>query len=252
MTPIRFGPNERLLTNTLDSLHAADATLEHVTLFQGMKYYGADLGRFRTPAREDDARLPLPHFHFRQQDVVERLARRTGIRDTVLRPEGAWRRSAGTPMNILMAIAVYVSITRHLGLPLRVPGLLWAGDASSASDGAFNVTNGDVYRWRQMWEAISDNYRIRLAEPQEIPLTSTMASHRDTWSDIVDAYDLRRTDWDQLVDWRFTDVIFGSSFDGINSTIKIRHAGFTDCVESTARVLELLDALAADHIHPAA
>src|SRR5262245_45119806 len=97
--------NRRLLQNTLDGLAEVGAPPHHVTLYQGMKYYGAHLGRFKTPALEDDPRLPSVHFYYVQQDLLAQRAHRNGFRYTVLRPEGVWGYAQGTPMNLLMAIA---------------------------------------------------------------------------------------------------------------------------------------------------
>jgi hypothetical protein len=45
--------NVAILRNLLDVVEAASPGLEHVTFYQGGKAYGADLGPFKTPARED-------------------------------------------------------------------------------------------------------------------------------------------------------------------------------------------------------
>jgi hypothetical protein len=49
--------NVAILRNLLDVVETASPALEHVTFYQGGKAYGADLGPFKTPAREDDPRL---------------------------------------------------------------------------------------------------------------------------------------------------------------------------------------------------
>lgn len=265
--------NIRLLTNTLDAAKSVGVPLAHVTLYQGMKYYGAHLGAFTTPAREDDPRLPIQHFYYAQQDLLAQRSGQDGFGYTVLRPEGVWGYAQGTPMNLLMAVAAYVTITRKLGLPLRFPGprrtyqdiiyqstdarllaqaTIWAGGAESARGEAFNITNGDVYRWSQMFEAIAEHYGMTLGGPQEIPLAQTMPGYRELWEQIVAEYDLVPTPWDHLVDWRFADFIFGSDFDNISSTIKIRQAGFADCYDSRDRMLQLLDDLAERKIIPPA
>jgi nucleoside-diphosphate-sugar epimerase len=265
--------NTRLLRNTLDAAASAGAPVEHVTLYQGMKYYGAHLGAFKTPALEDDPRLPLPHFYYVQQDLLAERAARDGFTYTVLRPEGVWGYAQGTPMNLLMAIAAYVAVTRHLGLPLRFPGprrtyqdviyqstdaqllaraTIWAGRAPAARDQAFNITNGDVYRWSQMWAAVAGHYGMELAGPQQMPLAEVMPGHQATWEQITRQHDLVPARWEDLVDWRFADFIFGSAFDNISSTVKIRQAGFTDCLDSVTRMIGLLDDLGRRHIVPPA
>ncbi|MQA36369.1 NAD-dependent epimerase/dehydratase family protein, partial [Modestobacter roseus] len=46
--------NVGMLRHTLDGLATAGAPLEHVTLYQGGKAYGAHMGFFNTPAKETD------------------------------------------------------------------------------------------------------------------------------------------------------------------------------------------------------
>ena len=50
--------------------------LEHVTVYQGGKAYGSDLGPFKTPAREDDPRLMPPNFYYDQEDLLRNRQRR--------------------------------------------------------------------------------------------------------------------------------------------------------------------------------
>ena len=68
----QVAPNVNLLEGSLDALAAAGAAVQHVTLYQGNKYYGAHLGPFKTPAREDDPRLLGPNFYYDQQDLLRR------------------------------------------------------------------------------------------------------------------------------------------------------------------------------------
>jgi hypothetical protein len=82
----QIAPNVALLSNTLDGLAVAGAPLRHVTLYQGMKAYGAHLGPYRTPAREDEPRLLGPNFYYDQEDLLRRTAAERGFRFTVLRP----------------------------------------------------------------------------------------------------------------------------------------------------------------------
>src|ERR1700758_5028751 len=83
----QVAPNVNLLEGSLDALAAAGATLQHATLYQGNKYYGAHLGPFKTPAREDDPRLLGPNFYYDQEDLLRRRAQRDGFAFTIFRPE---------------------------------------------------------------------------------------------------------------------------------------------------------------------
>lgn len=268
----QIATNVELLANTLDGLQAAGAPLEHVTLYQGMKFYGAHLGSFKTPARETDPRLVAPNFYYDQEDLLRERAESDGFAFTIFRPEGVMGYAQGTPMNLLMVIAAYVSITKELGIPLRFPGpraaydgvlyqmsdaellaraTAWAPGAPTAHGEAFNLTNGDVIRWRHLFEALAQHFELDLEEPQPLTLTEHMPLHADLWDRMVVDHDLRHTPWSTLVDWAFGDAIFGATSDNVSSTIKVRQAGFDGCYDTIDRTLELLDDLAEQRIIPA-
>lgn len=267
----QIATNLALLSNTLDGLKAAGAPLEHVTLYQGMKFYGAHLGDFKTPAREDDPRLIAPNFYYDQEELLRARAESDGFALTIFRPEGVMGYAQGTPMNLLMVLAAYVTITKELGIPLRFPGpraaydgvlyqmsdaellaraTAWAPTEPNAHGEAFNLTNGDVIRWRHLFEAIADRFGLDVEEPQPMSLTEQMPLYAGIWDRIVQRHGLQATDWSTLVDWRFGDAILGATWDNVSSTIKVRRAGFDGCYDTIDRTLELLDDLAAKGIIP--
>lgn len=179
----------------------------------------------------------------------------------------------GTPMNLLMALAAYVTITKKLGIPLRFPGpkaaydgvyyqmsdaallaraTAWAPTEPAAHGEAFNLTNGDVIRWRHLFEAIAAHFELAIEEPQPLTLTEQMPLYADLWDEIVEEHGLQQTPWATLVDWNFGDAILGATSDNISNTTKVRKAGFHDCYDTIDRTLELLDDLAAQKIIPPA
>ena len=68
--------NVALLKNLLDVVEVSSRGLQHLTFYQGGKAYGADLGPFKTPAREDDPRLMPPNFYYDQEDLVRETPER--------------------------------------------------------------------------------------------------------------------------------------------------------------------------------
>ena len=168
-------PNVAMLANLLDGIEAAAPGLRHVSLMQGYKVYGAHLGPFKTPARETDPPPMPPEFNFDQQRVLE--ARRQGKAWTwsAMRPSVVGGVALGNPMNLVVAIAAYASLSKELGLPLRFPGKLgaydkliemtdsgllaratiWAASEPRAANQAFNINNGDLFRWNDMWPRIA-------------------------------------------------------------------------------------------------
>ena len=262
--------NVALLRHGLDGLAAAGAPLEHVTLYQGGKAYGAHMGFFNTPAKETDPRIIQPNFYYDQEDLLREVAAERGYRLTIFRPEGVIGYAVGNPMNLLMVIAVYAAIVKELGQPLRFPGSLaaydalyqvtdaellaratvWAGSEPGADGEIYNVTNGDQLRWRHLFPAFARHFGMEHAEPQPVPLAAAMADRRDVWERLVARHGLVGTPYEDLVGWKFGESIFTSGFDNVSSTIKLRQAGFADCLDTERRFLELFDRLAAEGIIP--
>jgi nucleoside-diphosphate-sugar epimerase len=262
--------NSALLVNTLEGLEAAGAPLRHVTLYQGGKAYGAHLGYFNTPAKERDPRLVQPNFYYEQEDILRAAAAKHGFDATMLRPEGVVGYAVGNPMNILMVIAVYASICRELGQPLRFPGThaaydalyqvtdasllaratVWAGSEPRAAGEVYNITNGDQIRWRHLWPVFARHFGMDYAEPQPVLLSEAMPQHQDLWQQMVTKYGLVPTPYEDLVGWSFGDFLFRSGFDNVTSTIKARQHGFADCLDTEDRFLELFTELAATRVIP--
>lgn len=262
--------NDALLRNTLDALQAAGAPLRHVTLYQGGKAYGHHLGFFNTPAKESDPRLIAPHFYYTQEDLLRQTGADRGFTFTALRPEGVTGYATGNPMNLLLVIGVYAAISKELGLPLRFPGTrasyealyqttdaellgratVWAGSAEPAREQVFNVTNGDQFRWSQLWPRFAEHFGMDCAPPQQMSLTEAMPTRADLWQRLVQRHGLVATPFEKLVGWEVGDFLFHHEADNITSTVKIRQAGFADTLDTETRLLELFDRLIEHKVLP--
>jgi nucleoside-diphosphate-sugar epimerase len=262
--------NLALLRNTLDALEAAEAPLAHVVLYQGGKAYGAHLGAYKTPAKESDPRLLGPNFYYDQEDLLRERAANARWHFTILRPDAMLGIAVGNPMNLLLAIAVYAAITRELRLPLRFPGtrasaaaltqatdaqLLarateWAATSPAAVDETFNVTNGDQYRWEHLFPIFAAEFELPYAGIQPLSLTQHMADKEPVWNAIVERRGLRPIAYRDVASWPFADGQFNTPYDLVQSTIKIRQAGFHDCLDSETRYRELFAELRRERYIP--
>jgi len=252
--------NLGMLRNLVDVVSDASPALQRVVLYEGAKYYGAHLGRFSTPAREDDPRHMPPNFYYDMEDWLLAAASGKSWDATVLRPDVVCGFALGNPMNLSMLIAVYASISKELGLPLRFPGSaacydklaqvtdaaqlargsVWAATAAPGGE-RYNLTNGDVFRWNQLWPAIAEYFEMPLAEPQTLNLREQMADKGPLWERMTAKYGLAPVPYAQVAAWGFGDFIFRCEWDVISSTTKIRQAGFHDVVDSTAMFARLFD-----------
>src|SRR5215217_7689138 len=147
-----------MLVNVVEAIEPVAKGLRHVSLMQGYKVYGAHLGPFKTPARETDPDHMPPEFNVDQQRFLEQRQKGKAWTWTVLRPSVVGGVALGNPMNLALVIAVYASISKELGLPLRFPGkpgayhsvyqvtdsehlaraMVWAATAPAAANEVFN------------------------------------------------------------------------------------------------------------------
>lgn len=262
--------NDALLQNALDKLQAVGAPLTHVTIYQGGKAYGHHLGFFNTPAKETDPRLIAPHFYYTQEDLLRRVGKERGFAWTALRPEGVTGYATGNPMNLLLVIGVYAAINKELGLPLRFPGTtrayevlyqttdaellshatVWAGTSAEAKNQIFNITNGDQFRWAQLWPGFARHFQMDYAAPQQMSLSDAMPTRAEIWNRLVERHNLVPTPFEDLVAWPVGDFLFHHEADNITSTVKARQAGFADALDTETRLLELFDMLVDKKILP--
>lgn len=258
-------PNVAMLAHLLDGLTAAGAPLRRVVLVGGGKSYGEHLGYYKTPAKESDPRFVGPIFYNDQEDLLAEHAARHGYSWTVLRPDAVIGPAVGSPMNMLSGVAVYATICKHLGLPLRFPGspgawtalhqatdarivaraAVWALQSPNAADEIFNVTNGDSFRWQHLWPDIAAAFDMETAPPQPMSLQEQMADKGPIWDRIVSTHRLQALQLADVVAWPFADGWFANDSDMVQSTIKIRQAGFGDCIDTHRSFTENIDALRA-------
>ena len=182
----------------------------------------------------------------------------TGLAELVLpavpalRPDVAIGFGLGSPMNLLGAIGVYAALSKAEGVPLRFPGapgtwtalhqftdtdllasaVRWALDAGTARNEVFNVTNGDNFRWQHLWADIAAVFDMPTAVPQPMRLAVQMADRSAAWDALTVRHGLREVPYRQIASWEFADGVWWSDYDMVQSTIRIRQAGFTDCVDS--------------------
>ncbi|PNU06429.1 SDR family oxidoreductase [Novosphingobium guangzhouense] len=252
--------NLAMLTNLVEAAEAACPSLERVVLYEGGKYYGAHVGAFTTPAREDDPRVMPPMFYYDQEDWLRARAEGKRWDMVVLRPDVVCGFAIGNPMNLSMVIAVYAAISKELGLPLRFPGSVgcyerlaqvtdaaqlaassqWAAEAAPGGE-AYNVTNGDIFRWKHVFKQVARWFDMELADPLAINLQAMMADKGPVWDRIVERHGLSAVPFEKVAAWGFGDFIFNCDWDVICSTTKIRQAGFAPVVDSEAMFLRLFE-----------
>jgi nucleoside-diphosphate-sugar epimerase len=263
--------NAQMLGNLLDGLEAAGAPLQRVIIYQGFKIYGIHLGaHVPTPARESDPPHMPPNLYMAQEAELRDRASRSRWDYVALRPDVVVGDIWGNPMNIALVVGAFAEISRALGIPLRFPGsdkafgqlvqftdsaLLarasrWAATSERASGEAFNVTNGDTFRWERMWDDVARHLGLETAAPVPLTLARHMADKGPLWRTLADRHGLAEPDLDRLVGWGFGDFIFHTETDVISDVNKIYEHGFTERRNSTASLLSAIDSFKRQRILP--
>jgi nucleoside-diphosphate-sugar epimerase len=260
-------PNLAMLTNLVDAIEAPG--LRHVSLMQGYKVYGAHLGPFKTPARETDAGHMPPEFNVDQQSFLEARAQGKPWTWSAIRPSVVGGVALGNPMNLAIVIAVYASISKELGLPLRFPGKLgaydsllemtdagllakatvWAATEERAANQAFNIANGDLFRWSELWPEIARFFELEVAPPLQMSLDVVMADKEPLWRGMSAKYDLTPS-YAEVSSWPFGDFVFSWDYDMFADGSKARRFGFHEYVETEAMFFRVFEELRKAKIIP--
>ncbi|MBE9108525.1 SDR family oxidoreductase [Nodosilinea sp. LEGE 07298] len=270
--PTFSGPvaeNLAMLTNVIETVEPIAPLLERVVLIQGGKVYGRQLGPFKTPAKESDPRHMPPNFYFDQEDFLTARSADKNWSWTALRAEAFCSEIVGIP-SLPLLIAVYATISKELGLPLRFPGMqaaydtlvqvtdagllaeamTWAATSPGAADEAFNLTNGDAFRWSNLWPQFAKFFDMEYAPPQDISLVEVMADKEPLWKRIVERYGLEAHSLQELAIWPLGDFLFHCNWDVLLSATKVQQAGFHQVVDSETMFMPLFQRFRDRHIIP--
>jgi nucleoside-diphosphate-sugar epimerase len=263
--------NAAMLGNLLDGLEGAGAPLQRVIIYQGFKIYGIHLGaKVPTPARESDPSHMPPNLYMAQEAALRERAALSRWDYVALRPDVVVGDIWGNPMNIALVVGAFAEISRALRIPLRFPGtdtafgqlvqftdsrLLarasrWAATSPRAGGEAFNVTNGDTFRWERMWSDVARHLDLETASPVPLTLIRHMADKGPLWRTLAERHSLVEPDLARLLGWGFGDFIFHTEVDVISDVNKIYEHGFTERMNSTTSLLSAIDSLKRQRILP--
>jgi nucleoside-diphosphate-sugar epimerase len=257
---------------------AASGSVRHVALMTGLKHY---LGPFEaygtgstpdTPFREEEPRLNHPNFYYTQEDELFAAARRSTFTWSVHRSHTVFGFATGNAMNMVLTISAYATICKELGRTFVFPGselqwngltdvtdadllaeqIIWAGTHEAGQDEAFNIANGDVFRWRSLWPRIAEHFDVPwegfAGEPR--PLEQSMDGMADTWRNIAAKHDLVEPDINRIASWWHTDSDLGRTVESLTDMNKSRSAGFLGFRDSRDSFFTHVDRYREAHIIP--
>ena len=241
---IEADENAAMLENLMAALKQSGAQIERLIFIQGGKIYGAHLGVYKTPAREDDSRHFPPNLYFRHEDFA-RAQEKEVLKWTALRPDIVIGLSLRSAMNLGNLIGIYGTLCKATGTAMQFPGTdaayrkalvnvtgadilggaaLWA--ATEHADGAYNITNGDQFRWCHVWPKLADWFGVDVGEPQPISLSERLNAMAPVWKELAKERNLAVSEIDDIALGSFGDFIFHVEQDAIFDVTKARQAGF--------------------------
>jgi nucleoside-diphosphate-sugar epimerase len=269
--------NGGAVRNILAALES-EKSVKHVALMTGLKHY---LGPFEayavgvmadTPFREEEPRLDSPNFYYAQEDELFTSAERNGFSWSVHRSHTVFGFATGNAMNMVLTLAAYATICKERGLPFVFPGsetqwnsvtdvtdadllaeqIIWAGTSEGGRNEAFNIANGDVFRWRWLWPQIARHFGLEWEGFEGEPRTLEVAMSDSTaiWKDIAAKYDLVESDISRVASWWHSDGDLGRNIEVLTDMNKSRAAGFLNSRDTRESFFHYLERYRAAKILP--
>jgi nucleoside-diphosphate-sugar epimerase len=246
--------NGATIRNLLAGLEP-DGGVRHVALQTGLKHYLGPFDNYanavmaETPFHEDEPRLDVPNFYYTQEDELFAAAKKQGFTWSVHRSHTIFGYAVDNAMNMVLTLSVYAEIQKALGKPFIYPGstqswngvvdvtdadllgeqLVWAATNPAGEDQAFNIANGDTFRWRWLWPQIAEHFGLDYEGPKAEhfqPLEEQMKDAAPVWEEIAKKHGLAVSDVTKLASWWHSDSDLGRQIECFTDMTKSREAGF--------------------------
>lgn len=179
--------NTNLLSNFLSALSLTDIKPRRVLLQTGAKHYGVHLGPTIVPQEEQDPRILIePNFYYSQEDYLfSWCEEQSGVGWNVTRPSFILGAVPDAYYNMVLPLAIYATVCKHLRQPIEYPGDLetweqlqdmssamldgyqaeWAVLDDDTANEAFNASDGSAFAWEKFWPKFAGQYGVEWKGP---------------------------------------------------------------------------------------
>ncbi len=169
-------------------------------------------------------------------------------------------------------LAVYATLCKETGRPFKFPGseaqwkgltdvtdarmlakqLVWAADTDAAKNEAFNIVNGDVFRWSWLWPKLAEWFGVEAAgySGQITPLEAAMADDAPLWREIATRHGLAEPDLARLASPWHTDLDLGRPLEVMTDMANSRRLSFTAYQATDTSFFDLFERLRAERLIP--
>nr|GMC83298.1 3-oxo-Delta(4,5)-steroid 5-beta-reductase-like [Ipomoea batatas] len=270
--------NGKMLRNVLNAIIPSCPNLLHICLQTGRKHYMGPWESYlkfahEPPYSEDLPRLKVPNFYYTLEDILlEEVGKKEGLTWSVHRPGTIHGFSPFSMMNLVGSLCVYATICKHEGVPLRFPGVkaawdgysdcsdadlvaehqIWAAVDPYAKNEAFNISNGDVFKWKHFWKVLAEQFGVEAAEFEEgkrFSLQEAMKEKGRVWDEIVREKGLAPTKLEEVGNWWFVDLELGGDCP-LDTMNKSKEHGFLGFRNSKNAFVSWIDKVKAYKIVP--
>lgn len=253
--------NGAMFRNVLISVIPNAPNLRHICLQTGaMHYMGISKsidGKLNVishdpPFNEDMERLENTHnFYYTLEDVLlDEVSRKQSLTWSVHRPDLIFGFSPYSTLNIVGTLCVYATICKYERIPLKFPGKkavwdsfsnasdanlvaehqIWAGLSEQGKNRAFNITNGDVFKWKHLWKVLAEEIGVEYVGFDEmdeiIPLSEMMKDKGPVWDKIVRDNNLISTSLEEVGLWDFADMLLAGGTSRLSNINRSKENGF--------------------------
>ncbi|CAL9075066.1 unnamed protein product, partial [Musa acuminata var. zebrina] len=239
--------NSAMLRNVLSAVVPSAPNLCHVCLQTGRKHY---VGPFEAvgkalahdpPFCEDLPRLPVPNFYYDQEDILF---------DELSKKEGA----EGAPFKWFGSRTTWNGFNDASDADLIAEQQIWAAVDPYAKNEAFNISNGDLFKWKHLWAALADQFGLESVgyegEASRFKLEDAMRGKEAVWAEIVAENELVPTKLEEVASWWFADVVLGLELAHLDSMNKSKEHGFLGFRNTVASFNSCIDKMKAFKIVP--
>src|SRR5471030_1030630 len=268
--------NETMFKNLFDTGERAAPGLRHVALLQGTKAYGVHVRPIAVPARENRSEMhEQPNFYWNQERILRERQKGKGWSWSILRPVLIVGCSEGSAMNVIPALGVYAAMMRRAGrkkldypagvgrvaqaidTDVLARAIAWSGEAATARNEIFNITNGDVFTWPNVWPAIADALGFAAGDHVPLSLDKEIRPREVEWTEIRKQHGLASGTLEEFVglSFEYADYTmgYGRTEPGppaLVSTIKLMQAGFTEVIDTEAMFARAFATMQAKRLLP--
>ncbi|KAL0352123.1 UNVERIFIED_CONTAM: (S)-8-oxocitronellyl enol synthase [Sesamum calycinum] len=209
------------------------------------------------PFYENLPRLKQENFYNLEDLVYESALRKNSLTWSIHRPALIFGFSPCSMMNTVSTLSVYAAICKHENKPLVYTGtevswtclwdavdadllaehFLWTATDPKAKNQAFNINNGDVFKWKHLWNVLAQQFGLEAVgyEGKEPVLLEDLMKDKDgVWDEIVKKHDLVPTKLRDIAAFWLADVVFRNkeTLCSMNKNKEFGFLGFRDTTKS--------------------